>query len=156
MSFEHICDFLPLLPDFVFVDHAHVSYVLLSIVVFDEVDFFLIFILLLVALRLAAFNCEAGNFELSPLPFGERSGCSTSPEHPTDPLELVVLFASQMLIARELLDVKESLVPQRILNNVGQRLDESNCTLSVVFPRQETGANPALEVIAIIHRDQFL
>ena len=44
MSFEQICDFLPLLPNFVFVDHAHVSDVLLSIVVFDEVDFFLIFI----------------------------------------------------------------------------------------------------------------
>ena len=71
-------------------------------------------------------------------------------------MELVVLFASQMLIARELLDVEESLVPQRILNHVGQRLDEGNCTLCVVFPRQEAGANPALEVIAIIHRDQLL
>lgn len=39
LSFKHVCDGLPLLPDFVFVDHTHVTTVLLSIVVFDGVDF---------------------------------------------------------------------------------------------------------------------
>ena len=54
-----------------------------------------------------------GDLILLTAPFGESSSTISSPEHPSNPLQLLVLLSSQMLVPRKLLYVLETMIEGR-------------------------------------------
>lgn len=134
---------------------AHVPTVLVSVVVLEAIDISIINFLISDSFLLAALNGETCNLELSFFPFGE--GCRTIalPEHSLDPLELIILFSSELLVPGEFLDVLESLVPKRVFYDMRQCFHERYRTSRVVPPSRETSAKLALEVVTIVIGDKL-